>query len=471
MKRKAYPLSMAFGTLSGCLILAITQLPTKWIIVTGVASCFPILLLVTQSLTKALLFILILSLSMKMDFYLGYSEAYVHVKPGVPISLASIVVILAYAVWWVRIALKLDSVRFFPSVTVPFGLLVVWSGLSFLTASRADYVLSQIPGVVTAFLVFLYAGNMSKSQGVISLIIKSFVIAVALSGVVSIAQYAWGTSFNLMFLGGSETLLEHQYSNVTISRVSGLLRNANDLAFFLNGVLPLLLLCGIAIKGLNLRVFCVCSFTLGLMVLLVTYTRAGWLAFAFSLIIAGICSVKHKWLIQRVAVARIVIIGLITTVIIGLLASQIVTRLTQDDYGAAVARIPLAKKAIASIIEQPIMGVGLGNYWAVVSDHDPDPLLDQNNRPMDVHNMYLYIAAELGLPAFGLFAWLSILVFKDGITSIGLKDGQKGLFALGLLAGLAGIYLNGMFENISFGHPLFVFLAFLWGCLVGMKEK
>ena len=129
------------------------------------------------------------------------------------------------------------------------------------------------------------------------------------------------------------------------------------------------------------------------------------------------------------------------------------------------------KPEIQIIIEgNPLVGVGLGNYWPIVSYKDQDPIFGQNNRPLDVHNMYLYIGAELGLPALLLFIWISLVFFTQKLKALISKKREIYIFGLGLKAGLIGLYIHCMFENIYFGHSLFVFISFLGGCLIGLKE-
>ncbi len=69
------------------------------------------------------------------------------------------------------------------------------------------------------------------------------------------------------------------------------------------------------------------------------------------------------------------------------------------------------KKTAVSIIKHPLLGVGIGNFPTVLSQHT-----DLAKAGSSAHNLYLNIAAEIGL--IGLLASLGILwtILKRGWT-------------------------------------------------------
>ncbi|MDP3731036.1 MAG: O-antigen ligase family protein [bacterium] len=65
-------------------------------------------------------------------------------------------------------------------------------------------------------------------------------------------------------------------------------------------------------------------------------------------------------------------------------------------------RVEIWKKTISSIIRHPVLGVGIGNFPTVLSQHT-----DLAKAGSSAHNLYLHIVAEIGL--IGLLAALGIL--------------------------------------------------------------
>lgn len=467
-------IALVFSGLSaiclGTIILFVGGLSNKWVFVLILAGSFPVFVVAIGSLERALQAFLIFSLFATMDVRPGWSEHYATLKPGIPITLTSIILLALYTLWFVRVSSRHGSVHLFPSVTIPFAVIVLWSGLSFLVATDPAYVVAVFPRALTAFLLFIYAANLLKSQEDIRFVITCVAIAVAFCGILGICQHVAGTSLNLEFLGGRETQRNIEYSRVTISRVSGLFGDANNFAHLLSGVLPLLFACALSIAGFGLRILCTVSFLFGLMSLVLTFSRGGLLALVTSLLLITIVSLKKHWRKKFPgSLAHIIVIGLVAVVLMAPLFSRIVTRFTKDDYGAAYSRIPMALKALKVIKREPLTGVGLGNYRVALPYFDSSPEIGYKGLPMIVHNMYLCIAAELGVPALGIFLWMSILFFRQGIIALTSADRHKSLFALGMLSGLAGIYFYGIFEDVCFGNPRFIVISAIGGFLMALK--
>ena len=74
-------------------------------------------------------------------------------------------------------------------------------------------------------------------------------------------------------------------------------------------------------------------------------------------------------------------------------------------------RIAIWKASIASIIKRPLLGVGIGNFPVVLSQET-----EYAKAGSSAHNLYLTIAAEIGI--LGLLATLGILllILKGGLT-------------------------------------------------------
>jgi len=445
------------------------ELAYKWVFVVVLMGCFPVFVVTIGSLKKALEALLIFSLSMQMDFHPWYSDQY---APGMPITLTGLLLLALYILWLFGPRLRGASISLFPQVTIPFGLIVVWSGLSFLVAAEPSYVLARFPHALAAFLLFLYVANLVKSPADIAFVIKCIAVTVTFSAVLGICQYFAGSSFDFQFLGGREAQLALQYGPANISRVSGFLGHANNLALFLSALLPVVLGCAIRVGGYRLRLLCLISFGLGLVTLVLTYSRGGWMAFFISVFLIAIFLLKRRGRKQfsRAAV-RVVGLGLVALILVFPLLPSVMARLTEDDYGAARSRIPMARTALEMIGENLLTGVGLGNYRYVVPDYDNNPIADRKGKPMSVHNIYLLTAAELGIFALIIFIWILVLFFRSGIRTLRLGDKGKALLAVGLLAGLAGFCVHGMVEDISIGHPGFVVLSFMGGLLTALGQS
>jgi O-antigen ligase len=459
------------GIVYGLFIFIIGGLASKWLLVVAAPVFFLILYKIIGSLQKTMFALLVFSLSVLIDIQVGFSDRYATIQLGIPITLTSLLLIGIYTHWVFNPRLRYSSIHLFPWVTIPFGLLVLWSGLSFVVAPKPFYVLSMFPRALEAFFIFFYAANFLRSEEDVYFVIKCLAVTVAFSGIAGLFQYFAGSSLNLQFLGGREFQIEQEYYAASISRVSGFVGHPNNLGFFLSGWLPLLLVCAVGVDSIRLRLLCLLSFALGLVALVLTYSRGGWLGFIFSLVlIVGFLMTKQVRTKFRRAFVRILCLSLAATVLTLPFFPKIMTRLTEDDYGAAYSRIPMAQTALKIIKQNPLTGVGLGNYSYIVPKYDADPVIDQVGNPYTVHNIYLQTAAELGVPALALLIWFSLVCFGKGIRALRTANKATALFALGLMVGLAGLYLHGMVERGTLGHPRFVQLSFMGALLVALNS-
>jgi len=167
---------------------------------------------------------------------------------------------------------------------------------------------------------------------------------------------------------------------------------------------------------------------------------------------------------ERKIVPLILMIALFVTFSITTLAliKPIRVRLFEEDYGAAKTRIPMAAVASNMIYQHPWLGVGFVNYTSVSSRYDRTRESISYVFPWPVHNEFLLIAAELGLPALGLFLFILIVVFRM-LFRIGHSHGDPFIShtAIGLFGGLAAwcIHLQVEFAYVLITMPIWAFIG------------
>lgn len=122
-------------------------------------------------------------------------------------------------------------------------------------------------------------------------------------------------------------------------------------------------------------------------------------------------------------------------------------RLFEDDYNRAQARLPMAMVALNVIKDQPIKGVGLNNYTRVMHAYDRTQKWQTYTFPHPVHNSYLLIAAESGIPALIAFLWLIGAVYARAWPALSQLDSPVGLLQVGWMGGLMTWLIAGMFDR------------------------
>lgn len=138
-------------------------------------------------------------------------------------------------------------------------------------------------------------------------------------------------------------------------------------------------------------------------------------------------------------------------------------------HGDSSGRTDLWRIARAQIADQPLHGVGLGNYPVVAVQYITRDVTNTSlvvGRPRTTHNAFLEITAELGfigISAFALFVGSCLLAATRGVRRA-RRIGAHDLVALGraLIAATCGVLAACLFLSDQYDEILWMLLA---GCV------
>ncbi len=240
-------------------------------------------------------------------------------------------------------------------------------------------------------------------------------------------------------------------------RVFSTLQNPNLLAGFL--VMIMALACGFGCKAQNITGKLVFSAVFAVMAvcLALTYSRGAWVSLVCVLALCGVLfNKKMLWLLLLVPIAIWLTNGIFT--------ERIISIFNPADTSSTL-RIALWESTIMMITDRPLLGSGWGSYWLVYPQYD---FFIQNAETtiFHAHNMYLNIAAEIGIP--GLLFFLAIIFghIRAGWTVLRtVEDPALAGLLLGLLLALFSLIIGGFTDFIMFNIQLsmlfWLFLAML----------
>lgn len=146
-------------------------------------------------------------------------------------------------------------------------------------------------------------------------------------------------------------------------------------------------------------------------------------------------------------------------------------RFTADDNRAAYVRIPLMQVAINMIKENPFLGVGLNNYTLVDQNFDPTSEKVTSHFPYPVHNTFLQLGAEIGIPGFLAFICFLLLVYWQNFRFIFEGNDLEHQIAIGIFAGTLGAMFQAQSQNCTIGSYHLLPLWILTAWMLGMRHK
>ena len=136
------------------------------------------------------------------------------------------------------------------------------------------------------------------------------------------------------------------------------------------------------------------------------------------------------------------------------------------DLGGLGARLQQYVLGLDLFLEHPVFGIGAANFVYYSTDLGLP-------RRMPIHNIYIALLAETGLPGFVLFVTALVLVLWAGVRAAGTTtDASERLLLVGVLAGMVGYlaYQSLGYSLLSKIPSLFPFWI-LAGALVGVHAR
>lgn len=132
---------------------------------------------------------------------------------------------------------------------------------------------------------------------------------------------------------------------------------------------------------------------------------------------------------------------------------------TGSEDPSFATRLKIWQGTAGMIRENPIIGVGIGDFDAGFNKYRPEGL---NVRAVYAHNEYLHMIAEMGILAPFLMFWIFAIVIATGLKS-------TNPYALGCSVGVLSLALHG-FVDFNFHIPANMILFVIW-CAIVIREK
>jgi O-antigen ligase len=234
--------------------------------------------------------------------------------------------------------------------------------------------------------------------------------------------------------------------------------NPNDLALMLNLIVPLTGALAVASHGLK-RAFATATMLLCVAAIILTFSRAGFLALATTFVLGLAALARHKGLAPAAALVLLVLCA------VPLLPSgymnriNTITNIDEDATGSAQGRWRDTRVAAGLVVKNPIVGAGIGQDILVMNDERG---IDTWRR---VHNAYLQYGVDLGLPGLLLFVWLHLTCYRTARTVERRAAEVPSLHELRLLASGVTVSLV-VFGVAAMFHP--IAYQFYFFCVAGL---
>lgn len=324
----------------------------------------------------------------------------------------------------------------------PIALLVALSAASVLVSPDRSFSFYNYYHLMGRYIVIYYlVVNNVHSLEQLKRIVWAVLVSAAVVTAYGFYQYIYGIDISAF-----EWVDGEQFPDLKV-RVFSTLQNPNLLAGFL--VMIMALAAGLALRGAHSvprrLAFAIFIGLLGVCLVL-TYSRGAWLS---VLAVIGVYGMLHNrrifWLLLLIPAAVLPAHDAVL--------ERLLSIINPTDTSSTL-RIALWESTVAMIMDRPLLGIGWGAYWLVYPEYDFF-VQDAGTKIFHAHNLYLQIAAEIGIPGF--VAFLTVMAGHARLAArlIGNAGDQwASALMLGVVAALVGLAVNGLTDHILFNIQL-----------------
>jgi O-antigen ligase len=399
-----------------------------------------------------------------------FMEPVVGAAQGVNLGASELLLFVAYSAWFGRIiTARLEP---FPRLTVFDALILVLlfaQAVSFLNAPMKNVAAFDLIYNCKYALIYFFLAHRLRREHL------RWVVILILFGIVVESPIAFYERFTgHVGVGRTKGNVEadefgQQYEVPGLEQVrpEGTTKDSHTLALYYVLLLPVPFVL-MTLRSLRARVRCALAglLVMGLMGLVFTFSRSGWLSFAIALAVP-MAVIGFTWSQPRTVLLLLAFLfG--TTLLYPRVYTYVFDRFVNAPHELLTSRYELNWTAYDIWVKHLWFGYGAGNYIAALEDPDiavvEQDLSIYGGVKVPVHNALLYVAAETGVVGvIGFFGLVLVAMFRcyKHVWSSDLLI--RGL-ALAILTGLFGYLLDGL-TNPTFKEA--VPYTLLW-CYFGL---
>jgi len=210
---------------------------------------------------------------------------------------------------------------------------------------------------------------------------------------------------------------------------------------------------------------------LAIATLLLSYTRAAWLAVWVQIIIWARV-MHHGKILLRSVMAGVAITVVVQVVALYGYQSDLAASFYSPGSSKSVERIVIWSMTVDAISQHPVVGIGFGSKafatWAAGRLNDRE-LGDSSSLP-GTHNVFLMFALGSGVPALGLFVWFFWQAVAKCLASPKGREPWREALTVGSALMVIGFAVRNFFDDMFVGSLATLFFILLAVGMIVLAE-
>ncbi len=466
-------LPLLIGLVVGALLVKVSassKLTIMYLMAVSLASIVAMLFVLKIDLTRVLVFAAFFLIPIPFGITLFFQDPipfYVSAN-GFDIDLIDLSVVGLLFLRWVNQAHNPQSIKPFiwcKPLLLPALLLLFINTLSASFTPYPFFAFSLVASHVKMIFLLLVVANVLQTRTLVTYAVWGLIGALAVQGLIGVEQKLLGVIFTEENMG-RRAALEMVIGQQVINRVAGTLEHPNAFAMFLNLVIPTAIYYIWIEKTIWTRLLTLAAITVAVMAEVFSGSRSGWIALMFAMMVTVPFWLKHRGQNPWLGMAVASVVGALLFSSLFTISQSFRDRLLLDDHGTAEVRYPLMDVAANMIFANPISGVGVNHYTYFMTAYDRTADAISFTYPYPVHNTFLLVAGETGIPALLLIISLFVIAMMLAYKTFCRSDGVVAACSLGLLAALLTMIIHNLGNPAAFFEDQVLWV--LMGLIVAM---
>jgi len=418
--------------------------------VTGGLLCVAFAMIFIRHLENLLIYALLFHIPFSIFGKWLFRHEVINPAKGINLGIAELLLLLAYILWFGQIFIVKS--RPFPKLrTIDLWVLFLFLVTTASTVLSHNMVLAWFDLVYTVkhMLMYFFLSHKVERKH-LHLIIALLLFAILLESGFAFFERITG----VVNIGNTKGNVESsdfavQYVVPGIEdqlRAAGTTNDSHTLGLYFAMLLslPLVLMCRSTVSG-HARILFGSILFIGILGLVLTFSRSGWLGFALGAVV--VCWYIFKYWKQGQVIIFSLIILLAASIFYPKVYDYIGRRVFEAPFDIIEARLDMHQTAIDIWTNNFFIGCGPGNYITALDQNEVQSQHVKAHTELPVHNLYLYTLAEIGTLGFiALFTMIAIALNACRTASREQEDTLVRCLALATLGGLVGYLVDGMTE-------------------------
>jgi O-antigen ligase len=453
---------VAAATLAGFLAVAIAQLPTLFLFPAIAGGGVVVMILGLRAIdafpSARFAAGAFAAFALALVPFRGLGEISVG---GAVLGLSDFALAIALILWIAN--QRRDRPGEIPRLALGIVLFAAWLGVTAIAARELTLVLKEVVKWLQVAIAIVVLADVLREDGARRAMMWAVGVAVGVEALIGIVQVLIGigpASFNV---GG-------------VIRSFGTFEQPNPYGGYLGLHLPLILAAAIYAPK-SRRPWVVALWLLVMAAIVVSRSRGAWVGMAGSTAVVLLAAMPRNRVLGAITGVVIVTVFLsfagwqfsggieplihdpTRAAIEGRVEFRDAIRMLVDENYAVSERLAQWEIGWGMFMNDPLIGVGAGNYEVVYLKSNPDPFI---NSPGHAHNIYLNFAAETGLPGMLAFAALSGWALLRGLRAVQWSRGTSWEWLMvGALGGAVAFALHNLFDSLFVNGMGLVFALFI----------